>query len=536
MDVNSSSRIRSSSTVDPPDFGIFINDRKFSDCVLRIEIVADIPDEDDRSYLISWARNAKKNRDEIEKKNALVAAICHEDCNYHPPERSIDVDDDDDDDDEDPPEVRKTNLHAVEVASIVESNSNGSSILQVKNIHISSIILAEKSTHFYELFSNEARGSEERQVTLRIHASEETALMDLLGFMYSNTLSTSSVSGFLDVLMVADKFKAPSCVKYCSRLLQRLPITCVYALVYLDLPSIVGMVAAVQPLVFAATQYFTCRYNNFMKYKKDLLKLPCAVIEVVLSCDDLEVDSEDDIYDFVLEWVNLHHPISDERRSILTTKLSEHVRFPFMSCKKLREVLSCGDFDSLVSSKLVLGALLFKVDPSYRHHALTTGIPIVGRDYKYIPITVVEFQSPREQVTVYFNLKREDCTRRFPLHRIYSQSFDLAGQSFFLSAHWTHNDAHDFRSFGLFLGMHDDKSLSYVSVDYQFFAKIKPSEEFTIRYGGSYNFSGGKTVGCINMSGLPWTLFLDEESNFFINDVLHLRVDLVVLVVYNSMG
>ena len=51
------------------------------------------------------------------------------------------------------------------------------------------------------------RESEQRDVTLRISASEEAALMELLNFMYSATVTTNIASAFLDVLIGADNLR-----------------------------------------------------------------------------------------------------------------------------------------------------------------------------------------------------------------------------------------------------------------------------------------------------------------------------------------
>ncbi|GJY82993.1 BTB/POZ domain-containing protein POB1-like protein [Tanacetum coccineum] len=118
-------------------------------------------------------------------------------------------------------------------------------VLRQKTLHISSPILAAKSPFFYKLFSNGMRESEQRHVTLRINASEEGALMELLNFMYSNTLTVTTAPALLDVLMAADKFEVASCMRYCSRSLRNLPMTPESALLYLDLPSSVLMAEAV---------------------------------------------------------------------------------------------------------------------------------------------------------------------------------------------------------------------------------------------------------------------------------------------------
>lgn len=150
-----------------------------------------------------------------------------------------------------------------------------------------------------KLFSNGMRESEQRHVTLRINASginqyhrlffpyyplywcfpwqvqlflylfscgtEEAALMALLNFMYSNTLSVTTAPALLDVLMAADKFEVASCMRYCSRLLRNMPMTPESALLYLELPSSVLMGEAVQPLTDTAKQYLAARYKDMTK-------------------------------------------------------------------------------------------------------------------------------------------------------------------------------------------------------------------------------------------------------------------------------
>lgn len=55
------------------DFGFAFNDRNFSDRVLRIEIIPDLPetksDADACISITEWARNRKRRREEIKKDN-----------------------------------------------------------------------------------------------------------------------------------------------------------------------------------------------------------------------------------------------------------------------------------------------------------------------------------------------------------------------------------------------------------------------------------------------------------------------------------
>ncbi|XP_031286682.1 BTB/POZ domain-containing protein POB1-like [Pistacia vera] len=408
-----------------------------------------------------------------------------------------------------------------------------STVLRVKTVHISSPILAAKSPFFYKLFSNGMRESEQRHVTLRIHASEEAALMDLLNFMYSRTLSTITPTALLDVLMAADKFEVASCMRYCSRLLRDLPMTCESALLYLDLPSSVLMAEAVQPLTDAAKQFLAARYKDITKFSEEVLHLPLAGIEAVLSSDDLQIASEDAVYDFVLKWARTHYPKLEERREVLGSRLGRLIRFPYMTCRKLKKVLTCNDFDPDFASKLVLESLFFKAETPYRQRSLAAEEAnaihrrFVERAYKYRPVKVVEFELPRQQCIVYLDLKREECAHLFPAGRVYSQAFHLGGQGFFLSAHCNMDQQSSFHCFGLFLGMQEKGSVSF-TVDYEFAARTKPSEEYLSKYKGNYTFTGGKAVGYRNLFGVHWTTFMAEDSLFFINGVLHLRAELTI--------
>ncbi|XAR63011.1 hypothetical protein NMG60_11022793 [Bertholletia excelsa] len=522
------------------DFGFAFNDSNFSDRVLRIEIMDDSPetrsDGEGCQSLADWARHRKRCRKEdVTKDDAVDAPGC-------PEEQILNCNMADGDDG-----VGSDNQDEEAVAMVEESpsgdeagNSNDSSwsmdcttVLRVRTLHISSPILAAKSPFFYKLFSNGMRESEQRHVTLRINASEEAALMELLNFMYSNTLSTTSAPALLDVLMAADKFEVASCMRYCSRLLRNLPMTPDSALLYLELPCSVLMGEAVQPLTDAAKQFLAARYKDITKFQDEVMGLPLAGIEAILSSDDLQVASEDVVYDFVLKWARAHYPKLEERREILGSRLGRYIRFPYMTCRKLKKVLTCSDFDHELSSKVVLEALFFKAEAPHRQrsHAAeesaVTNRRFIERAYKYRPVKVVEFELPRQQCVVYFDLKREECANLFPSGRVYSQAFHLGGQGFFLSAHCNMDQQSSFHCFGLFLGMQEKGSVTF-AVDYEFAARSKPTEEYISKYKGNYTFTGGKAVGYRNLFAIPWTSFIAEDSLFFINGILHLRAELTI--------
>ncbi|PIA34471.1 hypothetical protein AQUCO_03700025v1 [Aquilegia coerulea] len=513
------------------DFGFAFNDSNFSDRILRIEILSECPDDksdvDAGSIsLADWARVRKRRREDIKKDNPLESV-------YEEPDTE-DV-------------LVYENQDEEAVAMIEESppgeeaaeNSDSSwsmdcsVVLRVRSLHISSPILAAKSPFFYKLFSNGMRESEQRHVTLRVNASEEAALMELLNFIYSNTLSTTTPTALLDVLMAADKFEVSSCMRYCIRMLQNLPMTPEAALLYLELPSNVLMAEAVQPLTDTAKLYLADRFKDITKFQDDVLHLPLPGIEAVLLSDELQVASEDAVYDFVLKWARIHYPKLEDRREIMGSRLCRLIRFPFMTCRKLKKVLTCVDFDQDLASKVVLEALFFKAEAPHRQRVLAaeesapSNRRFVERAYKYRPVKVVEFELPRQQCVVYLDLKRDECVNLHPTGRVYSQAFHLGGQGFFLSAHCNMDQQNLFACFGLFLGMQEKGSASF-AVDYEFAARSKPSEDYVSKYKGNYTFTGGKAVGYRNLFGTHWETFVSEESPYFINGILHLRAELTI--------
>ncbi|KAK4364156.1 hypothetical protein RND71_015514 [Anisodus tanguticus] len=528
-----------------PDFAFAFNDSNFSDRVLKIEILGDLIDGGSESNgcnsLADWARNRKRRREDFRKENDMYHSFAALDITECPEEQIISCNQIDSED------ADIENQDESVVAMIEEPNSGDEAansddstwncdsprVVKVKTLHISSPILAAKSPFFYKLFSNGMRESEQRQVTLRINASEEAALMELLNFMYSNTLTTNTAPALLDVLMAADKFEVASCMRYCSRLLRNLPMTPESALLYLELPSSVLMAYAVQSLIDAAKQFLAARYKDITKFQEEVMKLPLAGIEAILSSDDLQVASEDAVYDFVLKWTRAHYPLIEERREILSSRLGRCIRFPFMSCRKLRKVLTCNDFEHEFASKLVLEALFFKAEAPHRQRtqaaeeSVSTSRRFVERAYKYRPVKVVEFELPRQQCVVYLDLKRDECANLFPSGRVYSQAFHLGGQGFFLSAHCNMDQQSSFHCFGLFLGMQEKGSVTF-AVDYEFAARTKPAEEYVSKYKGNYTFTGGKAVGYRNLFAIPWTSFMADDSLYFINGVLHLRAELTI--------
>eukprot|EP00245_Coleochaete_scutata_P009279 TRINITY_DN3009_c0_g1_i1.p1 TRINITY_DN3009_c0_g1~~TRINITY_DN3009_c0_g1_i1.p1 ORF type:complete len:575 (-),score=130.09 TRINITY_DN3009_c0_g1_i1:768-2492(-) len=415
---------------------------------------------------------------------------------------------------------------------------------QVETVHISSAIIAAKSQFFLKLFSNGMRESEQREATLRIKASEKEPLLDLLQFMYSGKLKASTPMAVLEVLTLADKFEVVSCIRHCSQLLKDMPMTVESSLLYLDLPSTVQqadtvLADAVRVLTNAAADFLVERFKDLNKCQEEAMQLPIEGMEAVLASDMLQVSSEDNVYDFALKWARARYPNIDERKEVLSSKLMMHIRYPFMSNRKLKRALCVPEFEGELVRKFILEALFFRAEPPHTQKRLMAEEMrhkrFKERAYKVKPVKAVVFDQPCQQCLVFLDLKREDVAKLHPSGRMLTQSWNFNNQEFYLSAHCSQDQNTMNESFGLFLGLYGrDNVPVQVAVDYEFAARVRtplhpmPVPSYVPKAKSSYLFTGGKVVGYRNLFSMPWKLFLAEESPFFINGVLHLRAELTV--------
>lgn len=543
------------------NFEFAFDSSNFSDRILRVEIIegphfegvagegkgkgkGKDQGQGEDSSITDWIKPKRVREDRIRWDKDGDFAVCNDDrkdvnCNQSFPEICETLGSHDGENvlltEEDDEEDAKSagDAEDVTIKTDLPLNMECEHILRVKEVYVSSPILAAKSPFFYKLFSNGMKESDQRHATLRICESEEGALLDILRYMYTGKLTCNSAPELLTILIIADKFEISSCMRDCSKLLSKLPMTLEFALHYLELPCSVSMATAVQPLIDAAREYLATRYMNVLKFQDELMELPLAAIQSILSSDNVYVASEDVLYDFVIRWVRLRYPILAERRQVFCAYLCPLIRFPMMSCRKLRKVLQLSELFSEFATKIVLEALFFKADAPHRQRTLaradTYSHRFIERTYKYRPVKMVEFEYPNKQCIVYLDLQRSECSKLYPSGRVYSQAFHIDGQGFFLSAHCNMDQQNTFHCFGLFLGM-QDRGASSLTVDYEFAARAQDGDhaDFVSKYKGYYTFTGGKAVGYRNLFAIPWATFMSEDSQYFINDVIHLRAELTI--------
>lgn len=406
-----------------------------------------------------------------------------------------------------------------------DNNLECSTNVKVKTFHINSAILAGSSPFFYKLFKNGMKESQERDVTLRIDASEKAALMDLLKFMYSNTLSATSTPDLVGVLMVADKFEVSSCMTYCCDLLLEEPMSLESAILYVELPSSVLVGELAQLLIDEAKKYLLERFADITKrsmtYEKEAMTLPLSAIEVVL--EGLKVRSEEDVYDFIVGWGRTRYPIRRERREILTKLVGRFLYFPYLCMSTLREIQDSPDFDSKEVSKLMLESLYLNAGYRYgecNRLQAAIGHSCIKRDYNDLPIKVVQFEAHH---FVYLNLTKKECNNLIEMSGDrYSQIFFLGKQSFFL---WLEGrfDMIGENYLGLFVVRQKDGDDGVCTFNYELgVMKASSEEEFErIHKIDDCTLKVYERVGLANLFGTPWSNGCEDYNGFFIDGFLH---------------
>ncbi|KAM0862475.1 hypothetical protein ACQ4PT_045241 [Festuca glaucescens] len=347
----------------------------------------------------------------------------------------------------------------------------GTPILRVNTVYVSSEILAAKSSFFFKLFSNGMKESGQREVTVRIADAEENAFIELLRFMYSGKLTpTTDPALLVDILMAADKFDVVSCMKLCRQRLKDLPMTPEFAVLCLDLPSSISVAAI---LTEGAKRCLSERFRDFLstEFQDELMRIPLAGIEAILSRNDLRVASEVDVYDFVLRWAFSQYQNTEERHQILSSRL----------------------------------------------------LPLVPLVRFVSNATIVD----QPHCVINVSLNREKCHQLFLLRSpLCSHPFRCAGHGLCLSAH-CNNKMSNF-CFGLEIAMLEDKGPVRATMVYTFEVKTRLSNGFVTMYKGAFASDSKKAVGCKDLFGVPWLEFVADESPFFIDDMLHLRVDVKI--------
>ncbi|PNT73849.1 hypothetical protein BRADI_1g02890v3 [Brachypodium distachyon] len=305
------------------------------------------------------------------------------------------------------------------------------------------------------------------------------------------------------------------------------------ALLYLEHGCSISQAAEVQCVIGAAKQFLAKEYTDFDKFCDEAMNISLAGIEAIFSSTDIHVISEEHVFKFLLHWARTRYLEPEERRKIWSSHLLPLVRFSHMTGTTLQAILACTDtvidLDHEELTKRVTEVLLRKGYRAQLEGSLAAVTTTAERAYVIKPMKVVAFDQPCQQVVVYWDLTRQECSRIFPSGEIISHPFHLAGQRFSLMVVCKMEEQDEIHSFAVLLGIHGNpKGSTCMTVDHEFAARTGLSGKFVSHFGRKHTFTDDPASECEVLFRAPWSSFIADNSHF-IDGVLHLRADITVV-------
>eukprot|EP00249_Psilotum_nudum_P011290 c23081_g1_i1 orf=237-1730(-) len=403
-------------------------------------------------------------------------------------------------------------------------------IQSVATLHANSLLLSAHSPFFRKLFTNGMRESKQREATLCVTASEGAAVMDLLRYIYSGRVQANTGNELLNVIEAAEKFGAIYCIKYCVRLLLISPMTIKLAMMVMRLPVTVLQNDAVRPLAQAAILLLIEYFKDFKRNNQEALTLPLEGVKALLVSDLLEVESEDEVYDFVMAWARAHYVNVEERVTVMANSLLHLIRFPMMTIGKLRDLQREKDIEHSIISHFVSEAFVYKAELLHRQKQMakleTQTRRFIDRAYKKIPIRVIEFDKPYRHYILYLSMKRKACTLLPLPGQLASENFDLEYGTFYLICQRVVGLQQEM--FRLDVRVQSLNSLTY-KLECKFAARSKAMRlDFYNLHTTTHAYKDGESgTGLSDPYKTYWSSFVAESSPYFIDDVLSLRIEIV---------
>lgn len=398
------------------------------------------------------------------------------------------------------------------------------------SLHLSSVILAAKSSYFRALFTCGLKEAcNNKPVVLTVAPEEEGPVVDLLRFIYTGDMqeSVKDPEDIIKMFLVADKFGVTSCMKICLELLASLPMTVATACLYLSLPDSMHSHKGVAQLLDASRMFLISHFRDLEKVHKaeEFLELPMVGLQTLLASDELNVRDELTAFSAMLEWVRHHHD-DLETRQRAAALLAEHVRFPLMTGDDLEEVvLKAPEMDSSDCAALVKEAAWFRSYSLVRRLRLMNETALVHRRFW------LRKWNRNSVGYVYFDIHLERFQSLSVAQTVESATFGIGGKRFYLSArHGRRDDGTE----TLDIHLHLDNSHSVqpeIQVSFIFYAKRWPEGQFDyLRDRVTKGFGrNASNWGYSNILGRPWAEVVQNDSKYFNNGVMSVFAEVQLL-------
>eukprot|EP00058_Branchiostoma_floridae_P023766 XP_002609256.1 hypothetical protein BRAFLDRAFT_86834 [Branchiostoma floridae] len=191
-----------------------------------------------------------------------------------------------------------------------------------RRIYAHRVILAACSPYFHAMFTGEL--AESRQTEVIIRDIDERAMELLIDFAYTSQITVEE-SNVQTLLPAACLLQLQEIQEVCCEFLKRQldPSNCLGIRAFAD-------THACRELLRVADKFTQHNFQEVMESEEFML-LPANQLIDIISSDELNVRSEEQVYNAVMSWVRYNLP---ERRNQLPMVL-QHVRLPLLSPKFL---------------------------------------------------------------------------------------------------------------------------------------------------------------------------------------------------------
>lgn len=208
--------------------------------------------------------------------------------------------------------------------NLLVQNDSGEIVLAIA---AHKVILAATIPYFKAMFESAMQEAAQEDVVLRGCAS--SSVKSLVEFVYTGSLEVN-VNNVQDLLVTASIFFLTSVVDCCAKFMSK-QISHSNCLGVRDF----AVVHNLQELREMATTY---SIQNFSKvsHQEEFLNLSLSQVVEFVQSDDIKVESEEDVYEAVTNWI-FH---DEDKRIEHSDLLYNYVRFPILPQKFLKEITS----------------------------------------------------------------------------------------------------------------------------------------------------------------------------------------------------
>lgn len=188
------------------------------------------------------------------------------------------------------------------------------------------IVLAACSDYFCAMFTGNL--SERDQEIIELHEISADVMEVLLDFVYTETVNVS-VENVQELLPAACLLQLNGVKQACCSFLEK----------QLDCSNCLGIKIFAEQhscdILWSAAESFSLRHFEEVVEQEEFKSLPAEEIECLIRSNELQVNSEEPVYEAVMKWVK--H--DTEKRKPWLPSLLQYIRLPLLSARFITDVV-----------------------------------------------------------------------------------------------------------------------------------------------------------------------------------------------------